>query len=71
MDASLSYNSLSLSRIWLLHNIILTIKLSRLQKKLEKLDKKMTNMVESPKILSTTCMHEEDHMHEVEISMFE
>lgn len=31
----------------------------------------MTNMVESPKILQTTCMHEEDHMHEVEISMLE
>jgi hypothetical protein len=31
----------------------------------------MTNMVESPKILRTTCMQEEDQMHEVEISMLE
>jgi hypothetical protein len=71
MDASLSYNSLSLSRIWLLHNNILTIEASHLQNKLENFDKNMTNMVESPKILRTTCMHEEDHMHEVEISMLE
>jgi hypothetical protein len=31
-----------------------------LYKKLEKLDKKMKKMVESPKILPATCMHEED-----------
>jgi hypothetical protein len=31
----------------------------------------MTNMVESPKILWTTCMHDEDYMHEIEISMHE